>query len=355
GIFVCGSAVGPQVIPDCVAQASAAASRAQFFLTGHRIEMEERSVEPLDLAGPTRVGVIVCKCGINIAGLLDVEELAEYAASLPSVVGTKTDLFLCSSTGQDELIEMVHEHRLNRVVVAACTPRTHESVFREALASIGFNPYLLEMVNIRDQCSWVHANEQEAARKKARTLIRMGVARAHHLQPLTEGSAPMTRAALVIGGGIAGIQAATDLAECGLKVTLVEQTERLGGRLASPNLKYLYPNQRPAHEVLQAKIDRLNSSGANVMLNAEVDSISGFVGNFEVNLKGESEQILPVGAIILATGADLYDPRGEYGFGKLANVITSEELERVFCEDELALSFGWPASASFVLCVGSRD
>jgi heterodisulfide reductase subunit A len=357
GVFVCGSAVGPQVIPDCVAQASAAAARAQLFLTGHRAEEEKETVEPLDLSGPPRVGVLVCHCGVNIAGVLDVDDLAQYAGTIPDVVASKTDMFACSSTGQDELTELIKEHRLNRIVIAACTPRTHEPVFRETCARIGFNPYLLEMVNIRDQCSWVHTRERAEAQEKARTLIRMGVARARHLEPLQEGDVPMTRAALVIGGGIAGIQAATDIASQGFPVTLVEKEGRLGGQLGEPHLKYLYPNMRPAAEVLKQKSARLRNSGARVLLNTDVKEITGFVGSFEAKLSGASEETLPVGAIVLATGADLYHPQGEYRYGELPNVLTSQELEKAFCVDGQApLGNGRkPRSAAFILCVGSRD
>jgi len=367
GVFVCGSAVGPQVIPDCVAQASAAAARAQLFLTGHRVEsgsvgVSPASAEALDISGPPRVGVMVCHCGINIAGVLDVEDLVRHAAALPDVVVARHHMFACSATGQEELVELVREHKLNRLVIAACTPRTHEPVFRETCARIGLNPYLLEMVNIRDQCSWVHAKQPEAAQQKAHTLIRMGVARARHLEPLQEGEVPMTRAALVVGGGIAGIQAATDLAGQGFPVTLVEKTDHLGGRLAAPNLKHLYPNLRPAAEVLEKKIELLQRSGARVLLNTEVENISGFVGNFEVTLNQNAKrkrapETLPVGAIILAIGADLYDPAGRYGYGKLPNVLTSEELERAFCEQETALTLEGqrPKSAAFILCIGSRD
>lgn len=358
GIFVCGSAVGPQVIPDCVAQASAAASRAQLFLTKHRIEEKHETIEPLDLSGPPRLGVIVCHCGINIAGVLGVEALTQYAASLPDVVVAKDQLFACSATGQDELVGLIREHKLNRVVVAACTPRTHEPIFRETCKRIGFNPYLFEMVNIRDQCSWVHARHPLEAQEKALTLIRMGVARARHLEPLTAGESPMTHAALVIGGGIAGIEAATDLAVQGFPVTLVEKEDRLGGRLAEPNLKYLYPNMRPSAEVLEQKLNRLKESGARILLNTEVESITGFVGSFAATLKGQANEVLRIGAIILAIGADLYEPpRGEYGYGKLPNVLTSQELERAFSEGEteLTLSGRRPRNASFILCVGSRD
>jgi heterodisulfide reductase subunit A-like polyferredoxin len=357
GIFVCGSAVGPQVIPDCVAQASAAAARAGLYLGEHRVEEEEVVVEPLDLSGPPRVGVMVCHCGVNVAGVLDVEELAANAAALPGVEVAETELFACSSTGQSKLPELIKEHNLNRIVVAACTPRTHEPVFRETCARIGFNPYLFEMVNIRDQCSWVHADNPREAQEKAHTLIRMGVARARHLEPLLAGEVPMSRSALVVGGGIGGIQAATDLAVQGFPVTLVEKEGRLGGRLADPHLKLLYPTLRPVAEVLEEKVERLHESGARVLLNTEIAAITGFVGNFEATLRGASDEVLQIGSIILAFGADLHQPTGEYRYGEIANVITSEELERKLCagEDVPKINGDRPKSASFILCVGSRD
>ena len=357
GIFVCGSAVGPQVIPDCVAQASAVASRAQKFLVGHRIELKDTHAEPKDMSGPPRIGVIICHCGINIAGLLDIDDLVQYAASIPDVVAAVGNQFACSSTGQGELVQLIEENYLNRIVVAACTPRTHEPIFRETCAQIGINPFLFEMVNIRDQCSWVHAEHPEEAQEKARTLIRMGVARARMLKPLVASDVPMIQSALVIGGGIAGIQAATDLAFKDFPVTLVEKTDQLGGRLTSPNLKWLYPTSRPADEVLKEKLEILKKSGARVLLNTDVEDITGYVGNFEVKLSGATDEILHVGAIILAIGADLYDPQGEYGYGKLPNVITSQELERKLLESEgdLKIDGEKPKSASFILCVGSRE
>jgi heterodisulfide reductase subunit A len=183
------------------------------------------------------------------------------------------------------------------------------------------------------------------------------VARARRLELLEEGEAPMSRAALVVGGGIAGIEAATDLAAQGIPVTLVEREGRLGGRLAAPNLKALYPNLRPASEVLEEKLRRLAESGARVLVKTEVAELTGFVGNFEAALKGGSDETLRVGVIILAIGADLYDPVGEFGYGELPNVITSQELERSFFQGEDALPFevGKPKSAAFILCVGSRD
>lgn len=355
GIFVCGSAVGPQVIPDSVAQASAAAARAELFLKGDRVSDAPAYVEPLDLSGPPRVGVMVCQCGVNIAGVLDVEGLVRQARTLPDVVVAATHLFSCSSTGQDELMATIREHRVNRLVVAACTPRTHEPVFRESCARIGFNPYLVDMVNIRDQCSWVHAKERAEAQEKAHALIRMAVARARALQPLSDRDVPMNPAALVVGGGIAGIQAATDLAMQGFPVTLVEKSGRMGGRLAEPHLHLLYPSLRPAAEVLDEKLKRLRESGARVLLETEVEAVTGHLGNFEVTLSGAGSEIFKVGAIVLAIGSDLYDPTGEHGYGTLPNVWTSEDLERAFCAGEpIAVDGRPPRAAAFVLCVGSR-
>ncbi|MFH1532309.1 MAG: FAD-dependent oxidoreductase [Pseudomonadota bacterium] len=357
GIFVCGSAVGPQVIPDCVAQASAAAARAQKFLAEDRGEQVARDVAPRDLTGPPRVGVLVCHCGSNIAGVLGTEELTKRASGLPGVVAAAEHQFACSSTGQGALEEMIREHDLNRVVVAACTPRTHEPVFRGTCAQVGFNPYLLEMVNIRDQCSWVHAAHPELAQEKAHDLIRMGVARARHLEPLIETDVPMIQAALVVGGGIAGIQAATDLADQGFPVTLVEKEEALGGFLRKPNLRHLYPTMRPAAQVLKEKLRLLERSGARVLMGTEVDHISGYVGNFEATLSGAVEETLQVGAIVLAFGASLYTPTGEYGYGGYPNVVTSHELEGMLSKrgGEGVLGRGKTGTAAFILCVGSRE
>ncbi len=357
GVFACGGGVGPQVIPDCVAQASAAAARAQLFLTGHRVEEKDERVEPMDLSGAARVGVFVCHCGLTIAGVLDVEDLAAGAGRLPGVVAAESHLFACSSAGQEELVKMIRQHGLNRVVVAACTPRTHEPVFRATCARIGFNPYLIEMANIRDQCSWVHGRSPADAQEKARALIRMAVARARHLEPLQEGREAMVRAAVVVGGGIAGIQAATDLAVQGFPVTLVEKEGRLGGRLAGRNLKLLYPNMRSASEVLEQKLARLRESGARVLLDTGVAQVTGFVGNFEVRLEGAVQETVKAGAIVLAFGADLFDPAGICGRGTYPNVVTSQELERAFCDDALPEIPGLsrPASAAFILCVGSRE
>ncbi len=357
GIYVCGSAGGPQVIPDAVSQASAVSARAQLFLAGERVLEEEEIPQPIELSGEPRVGVMICHCGVNIAGILDIDDLVRYSESIRGVVLAKNHMFACSSAGQDELVKVIKKCNLNRIVVAACTPRTHEPVFRESCARIGFNPYLLEMVNIRDQCSWVHERSRTEAQQKARDLIRMGVARVRHLEPLSKSSVPMTRSVMVVGGGVAGIQSATDLAEQGFPTILVEKEAELGGRLARGNLKYLYPNFRLATEVLEEKIGRLKKSGARILTSSQVEEVTGFVGNFTVRLKGAVDEEVNVGAIILAFGADLYEPVGEYHYREFPNVITTQELEKYLMEqgDDFKLNGVKPSSVSFIMCVGSRD
>jgi len=192
-------------------------------------------------AGPQaqpRVGVFICRCGTNIAGTIDVAAVAEFAQGLPDVVYTAVNTYTCSDPGQKEIQRAIQEHSLDRVVIAACSPRMHEPTFRACVAASGLNPFLMEMVNIREGCSWVHLREPERATTKARDLVRMAVAKARLLEPIAEHRFPVTQAALVIGGGVAGIQAALDLADSGKKVYLVEREPTLGGLMAQLNKTY---------------------------------------------------------------------------------------------------------------------
>lgn len=179
-----------------------------------------------------RIGVFVCDCGLNIAGAVDTEEVRRAAEELPNVVVSVRNRYTCADPGQEEIRKHIREHRLNRVVVASCSPRLHEPTFRQCVAEAGVNPYLLEMANIREQCSWVHYDNRELATLKAKDTVKMAVARARHLQPGVETEIPVTDAALVIGGGVAGIQAALDLADAGHMVYLVEKQPTVGGIMA---------------------------------------------------------------------------------------------------------------------------
>jgi len=199
GVFVCGCAAGVNDISDSVAQGSGAAASAGKYVARHRLKEKPREIKELDVSGPPRVGVFICHCGINIAGVLDVDALQKHARVLPGVVHVENNTFLCSDEGQRMIQEKIIEHNLNRVVAAACTPRTHEPIFRESCELIGLNQYLFEMVNVRDQCSWVHTNQPELATHRAKDQIKMSVARARHLQPLYKNTIPIKQSVLVIG------------------------------------------------------------------------------------------------------------------------------------------------------------
>ena len=351
GVFVAGCARGPEDIPDCVAQGSGAAAEAAGLVGAERLEETPPDIEPMDMSGPARIGVFICHCGINIAGVVDVERLEEYARSLPGVVHVQRELFACADAGQKAIQEKVSELRLNRVVAAACTPRTHEPVFRESLARIGFNPYLFEMVNIRDQCSWVHEKEPEEATRRAMDQLRMGVARARWLEPLEKGKISVTPTVVVIGGGIAGIEAALELDAQGIDTVLVERGEALGGRLRA--LHRLYPSGVPAEEILSKKLERLEKSRVKVLTRTEVESVSGFVGSFQVTT---SAGPIKAGAVILAVGAATYRPEREWGYGRFPNVMTNLELEGYLKHDFMNYRGGEkPNRVVFIQCVGSRD
>jgi len=351
GVLIAGCAKGPEDIPDCVAQASGAAAEAAGYVTEERLEEEESDIEPLDTSGPPRVGVFICHCGANIAGVVDVERLEEYAKTLPDVAFVTRDLFLCADSGQKQLQEIVSENKLNRVVAAACTPRTHEPVFRSTLERIGMNPFLFEMVNIRDQCSWVHTKEPEEATRRSMDQLRMGVAKARWLQPLHEDKIAVNRSVVVVGGGLAGIQAALRLSDQGIDTTLIEKSDSLGGRLKE--LYRLYPSNVKAADVLARKLDALEKSDVKVLLETDIKGVSGFIGNFEVET---TKGFFKCGAVVIAVGADLHNPEGEHGYGKFPNVMTNLELEGYLKNDfKNYPGGGKPKRVLFIQCVGSRD
>ncbi len=350
GIFVCGCVTGPKDITDSIAEASGAAAKAALFVD-ERVQEAESEVTPRDVSGEPRVGVFVCHCGLNIAGLLPCESLAEYAKTMQNVVFAEDVLFACAESTQRQIQERVQEHDLNRVVIASCTPRTHEPIFQETLAKVGLNPYLFEMVNIRDQCSWVHQKEPEAAADKAKDLIRMAVARARLLKPLDKRELEVNQNILVIGGGIAGMQSAIDFASRGFTIHLLEKEARLGGRVR--NLASLYPQDESGEELIQRKLEDLKKFNVNIHTSATIENIDGFVGNFDVTLrlreKGKTEKI-KIGAIVIAIGSDLFPPVEKHGYKKYANVKTNMELEELVMQNKLPDV----QSVAFIQCVGSR-
>lgn len=299
-----------------------------------------------------RIGVFVCHCGLNIAGFLDVEEVAEYAATLPDVVFVQRNLFTCSEAGLREIEKAIKEQNLNRVVVAACTPRTHEPLFRATCAQAGLNRFLFEFVNIRDQCSWVHQKEPEKATQKAKDLVRMGVARARFLEPLEEMEVEVDRRAVVIGGGISGLTSALSLAERGFEVKLIEKEKELGGLLRQINL--LYPGHEQASELIGQKIEAARKNKRiEVLTSAQVSSVEGFIGNYKVHVQnGRGKREFDCGVIIVATGAQVFEPKGLYNYdGK--RVITQLQLEKLLSTPNSKLRT--PNSVVMIQCVGARQ
>jgi heterodisulfide reductase subunit A len=358
GIYLCGCATGPKDITDSIAEASGAAVRAAQYLTAHKLPEVKEEIPEYDYSGPLRVGVFICHCGSNIAGVLDVESIKNYAHQLPDVVFAEDLLFACAESTQRNIQEKILTHHLTRVVIAACTPRTHEPIFRETLRKVGLNPYLLEMANIRDQCSWVHGHEAAPATYKAKDLIRMAVARVRQLEPLEPKEMEIGHDILVIGGGIAGIETALQLGKRNYNVLLVEKDKIPGGWVKE--LEILYPSGMSGKELIQSKLQELNKEKVKIFTDTVIEGIKGYVGNFEVTLKSANgkqvDKPLSVGAIVLATGFGLYEPaRDEFGYGKYKNVITNMDLEnRLKKEQDLMIDGKQIKEVAFIQCVGSR-
>ncbi|MCU0573020.1 MAG: CoB--CoM heterodisulfide reductase iron-sulfur subunit A family protein [Syntrophobacteraceae bacterium] len=281
------------------------------------------------MAEETRIGVFVCDCGSNIAGYLDVKELAEYAKTLPNVVFVRENLYTCSESGINEIKAAIKEQSLNRVVVASCTPRTHEPLFRGTCAEADLNPYLFEMVNIRDQCSWVHMQEREEGTHKAKDLIRMGVAKAALLEPQQDIQSEVDPRAMVLGGGISGMTAAMALANRGYEVTLVEKAPELGGLLLK--LDKLAPADVDAPELARQQAEMVRGNpNIKVYTSTTVDEVQGYIGHFQVTVTTSGvQQQFPCGIIIVATGADVLKPVGLFGYDG-ERVINQLELEERF-------------------------
>jgi heterodisulfide reductase subunit A len=312
-------------------------------------EAPETRTMPETTEGEPRIGVFVCHCGKNIGGYLDMSALSEHAAGLPHVVFVQENMYTCSETGLKQIQEAIREHDLNRVVVAACTPRTHEPLFREVCQDAGLNPYLFEFANIRDQCSWVHTKEKEGATRKAKDLISMSVARAALLRFQEHVRVNVKSIALVIGGGPAGMTAALSLARRGFKVKLVEREEKLGGMLNK--LHMLYPSNIDSQELLKKMIDSVHAQrNIEIFTKSELISLGGFVGDYQVRIRREGEEIeLGVGVIVVATGADVLKPTGMYGYDG-EKVITQLELE-----DRLKNGDVEAQTVVMLQCVGARE
>ena len=329
GVYACGVFQEPKDIPSSVIEASAAACLAGSNLAGARNTLTKSVELPEEIDVTTedpRVGVFVCNCGINISGVVDVAKVEEYAKSLPNVVYSGQNLFTCSQDSQEQMKELIKEHKLNRIVVAACTPKTHEGIFMDTLGATGLNKYLFEMANIRNQDSWVHSDTPEKATDKAMGLVRMAIARSTVLKQLDEKKIPVNKRALVIGGGVAGMNAALGLADQGFEVVLVEKEERLGGTANRLHATIEGSDVKTYLEELSEKTT--SNDKIQVLTQAIIVGFSGFKGNFTTEVlvgPGMYERKIDHGVIILATGANEYSPT-EYLYGKDERVMTQLEL-----------------------------
>ncbi len=300
-----------------------------------------------------RIGVFVCDCGSNIAGHMDCADVTVFAGTLPNVVYAKENLYTCSESGIVEIKSAIKEHNLNRVVVASCSPRTHQPLFSSSCAEAGLNPYLFEMVNIRDQCSWVHMGKRDDATQKAKELIRMGVAKSAGLEPQNEIESSLVRKVLVIGGGIAGLSAAQALADMNLDIILVEKTKSLGGLLQQVGQ---LDTGVSAQKTLATVVDDIKSrSNITCYTNAKVKETGGYIGNYDITLDTKSGLIEEkVGCIVVATGAAPFIPKGLYGYDDNKNVISLMELEQKLKKDDANKDFG-AKRVVFIQCAGARD
>jgi heterodisulfide reductase subunit A len=294
-----------------------------------------------------RIGVFVCDCGSNIAGHLDCPDVAEYAKTLPHVVYVKENLYTCSEAGIGEIKKAITEQNLTRVVVASCSPRTHQPLFSSSCAEVGLNPYLFEMVNIRDQCSWVHMGTRDAATQKAKELICMGVAKSAGLEALNEIESSLVRKILVIGGGIAGLSAAQALGDMGLDVILVEKTANLGGLLQQV---HQLDSGVMAKDALSQIIDDVQSQpNITCYTSAKVTETGGYIGNYDVKIETQTGLIEEqVGCMVVATGAVPLIPEGIFGYDG-RQVISLMQLEQLLQRDKLDAK-----RVVFIQCAGAR-
>ncbi len=354
GIYACGAFQGPKDIPQSVIEASSAASEAGALLSRARntLTKEKAFPEQKDVIGERpRIGVFVCQCGINIGGVVDVPAVRDYAKDLPYVEYIADNLYTCSQDTQDIMTQVIKENNLNRIVVAACTPKTHEPLFQETLVNAGLNKYLFEMTNIRNQDSWVHKDNPEEATKKAKDLVRMAVAKVALMEPLQETELDINQQALVLGGGISGMASARSLAGQGYRVSLVERTSRLGGGALD-----LYKTWKgeSIQDHLGDMIRAVESDpDIEVHLDTELAGVEGFVGNFKSSLRSNGrEQTFEHGIAVVATGGREHRP-DEYLYGKDPRVLTHLELDRRFIEKDPSLK--GMQTAVFIQCVGSRE
>ncbi|MFW9847652.1 MAG: CoB--CoM heterodisulfide reductase iron-sulfur subunit A family protein [Candidatus Thorarchaeota archaeon] len=323
--------------------------------------MTEGQVETptMDTSADPRIGVFVCHCGHNIAGVVDVEQVAEEAAKFPNVVFSTHLMFTCSDAGQEAIREAIRDYNLNRVVVASCSPRMHEPTFRRVVEEAGLNRYLFDQVNLREHVSWCHSREPEAATEKAKDLVRMSVARAAALEALPIKQVNIAPRTLVVGGGIAGLRAALDVADRGFEAVLIERDNELGGNVRK--WSHMFPGDKSGKEVLQPLIDRaMKHKKITVLTGSTIENFEGYVGNFEATIATWGKKAptkFDAGTVIVTTGFQPFVPDDYYSYGKSPDIMTLAELQSLPDEEQyLKRSDGTPVKkVAYIGCVGSRE
>ncbi|WP_455393303.1 FAD-dependent oxidoreductase, partial [[Eubacterium] cellulosolvens] len=354
GVFLAGTAQGPKDISESIAQACGAAAGAAGLLKEAKgtelVKPPERVMRDVKPEDEPKIGVMLCDCGSNIAGFIDMDELGEYAKSLPNVTVVDRDLFAC---GGAKYKEMIANNDINRTVVAACSPKTHEHLFQLHTETAGLNKYLMELVNARNHCSWVHTTDKKAATEKAKTLLRMGVARARLIEPLETIETDVEQSCLVIGGGISGMACANKLAQMGYNVHLVDKNNELGGKFRMLNSAYMSEG-RPAEFIQKLSKSIMENDKVTTHLNTEISNIDGFIGQFDITLKeGGIEKQLKTGSIVIATGAKEFKPEGMYLYGSNTNVLTQLDLENKLTTGAFELKDD--ANVVMISCVGAKQ
>jgi heterodisulfide reductase subunit A len=357
GIFPAASFTGPMDIPDSISSASGAGAMAAQLLFSQRSTLTRIKTYPEEISvvgEEPRIGVFICHCGTNIAGVVDISSLAAFTSTLKNVVHCDDQVISCASDSLRKITAAIKEKKLNRVVAAACSPRDHEMPFRESLREAGLNPYLLDMANIREQCTWVHSREKDAATQKAKEIIAMSVARAGNLSPVTNFTLPANKKGLVLGGGLAGMRTALSLARQGFEVYLVEKEQELGGNLIGIHHTLEGTDVQSFLRKLIAEVE--SARNIEIFRGYELKSFEGYVGNFKSTLlKVDSRNAAPIelehGIIIIATGGKLLKP-AEYSYGESKKIVTQQELERMIASDTLPKGL---KQVSMIQCVGARN
>ncbi|MCX8103461.1 MAG: FAD-dependent oxidoreductase [Candidatus Bipolaricaulota bacterium] len=357
GVFVTGAFTGPKDIPETVIQASAAAAAVEALLAPARNTRTQAKHYPEELVpdGMPRIGVFVCHCGSNIAGVVDVKAVAEYATRLPGVVHAENVLYTCSQDNLKHMKEVIREKKLNRVVVASCTPRNLAALFQDTIREAGLNKFLFEMVNIREQCSWVHSDQPERATEKAKSLVRMGVAKARELKPLAVQSVKVSPAALVLGGGLSGMVAALTLADSGFETHLVERSAELGSDLKEIVRTPEGEDAQSLRAQLLGAVQR--HPKIRVHTSTTVQELSGFVGNFSSVLRSpQGEERVQHGVVIVATEAHEHKPN-EYLYGADTRVLTQRQaaLDLHLGQPEAGQGEQSRRSLVMIQCVGRNE